>query len=235
MKKFGLFVCLLIALILAAWQVEPIRWQLEPGLTFLEKRFLGWGECACKNTRDSKTRVPWIRRNDGRGYSVQRLAAERHGVSFLEDRASIDAAVSNGDLVRLQVRGAGYRISTGNFTLSQPYFTARTVEVFQDLTASFREEILAAGLPESRIVVSSGTRSEADQEAIRKMYSGATSGKSAHSYGAALDLVNVEVLGPSDKGSCDRVRALFAEFLKQRDDVFWVIEGVCLHITVKPE
>lgn len=230
MKKLGLFACLLIGLFLVAWQVEPIRWKLEPGLTFLEKRFLGWGECACR-----KTRVPWIRRNDGRGYSMQRLAAEQHGVSFLEDRSSIEAAVSDGDLVRLPVRGTGYRISTGNFTLSQPYFTPRTVEVFQDLTASFRKEMLAAGLPESRIVVSSGTRSEADQEAIRKIYSGATSGKSAHSYGAALDLVNVEVLGPSDKESCDRVRALFAEYLKQRDDVYWVIEGVCLHITVKPE
>lgn len=176
----------------------------------------------------------WISRNDFGNYMLQRRAASDHGLPLIENQRIHDSLVAAGELIRLPVRGDGYRINTPEIIESSPYFCRALVEEFSALSAEWSRRMEQQGFNNSRLVVNSGTRTVPQQKRIAETHPGATKGISAHSYGAALDLVRIEYYGKAGQPERDQARALLKECLNESEAFFWVPEGSNFHLTVKP-
>ena len=220
-----------LAVVLALlWNQESVRYPLEPLVHQAELTLLG-KQYAPLSIRHAGR---WITRNDFGKYLHQRRAAADHGLPLIEDQATHDALVARGALVRLPVRGDGYRINTPELRHSSPYFCRTMVDAFTDLTERWAARMRDAGFTSPRVLVNSGTRTVPQQKRIAARHSGATKGISAHSYGAALDLKRIEYRGRHGQKARDEARALLKEVLDESEAFFWVPEGSNFHITAKP-
>lgn len=203
------------------------RFAVEPVFVASERFGGNWSDCHCKN----RGRV-WITRNDRGNFERHRQMARQHGPGPFSERADIRRAVDLGLLVRLPTRGTGYRIASEQFQHSEPYFTPHARDAFVAFAARFAEAVAEReGIKNARLVVSSGTRSEADQQKVRQTAAGATPGISPHSFGAALDIKDIEIPEKLGARDCDRIRGILEELLREQDNVLWVLERACLHLT----
>jgi hypothetical protein len=184
--------------------------------------------CPCKN----EGRV-WIRRSDGGNFNVQVEAARQHQVPFIADDETRRKLIEQGMLVRLPNRGAGYRVSAREFTHSAPFYSQKTVGAFAAFALAFEEEMERQGIPDARLVVSSGSRTKAEQAYLAKNTSGAVRGESPHNYGAAIDIKAFEIT-PDLDGSCAVARKTLTKLLREDTRFHWVLERACLHLTAKP-
>ena len=220
----------LTVLIAILWNQESVRYPLEPLVHQAELTLLGKQYAPLSVKHAGR----WISRNDFGNYLYQRRAAADHGLPLIEDQATHDALVTQGALVRLPVRGDGYRINTPELRHSSPYFSRTMVDAFTDMTERWAGRMRAAGFKSPRVLVNSGTRTVPQQKRIAELHSGATRRISAHSYGAALDLKRIEYRGRHGQKARDEARALLKEVLDESEAFFWVPEGSNFHITAKP-
>jgi len=218
-------------LIVGALQVEPVRYAAEPAVDWVEAVLLNRHQAPLSNAIAGK----WISRNDFQNYLLQSRAASQHGLPLIENQEIHDRLVAEGRLIRLPVRGNGYRIKTNEIVYSSPYFSERMLEAFEDLTTEWARRMREAGFRRPRVVISSGTRTVPQQKNIAKEHSGATKRISAHSYGAAMDLIRIEYFGKAGQEGRDEARALLKECLNDSEAFFWVPEGSNFHITAKPK
>lgn len=114
-------------------------------------------------------------------YVTHLNAAKNHNVGLVKNKTHLNTLVKKGKLVAIKQRGYGYRVD--RLTHSHAYLVpeGRTV-----LNAIARDFVKAVG--QNFFVVTSLTRTEADQNRLRRVNSNASSNDSSHSYGGAIDI-----------------------------------------------
>ncbi|HUH25234.1 MAG TPA: DUF5715 family protein, partial [Flavobacterium sp.] len=113
-------------------------------------------------------------------YVAHLKAAQSHGITHLKDKKTLDKYVSKGKLVKVKQKGYGYRLD--KFTHSHPYLVPKSNRVLSGIA---REFVKKSG--QNFFVVTSLTRTEADQNRLRRVNTNASSNDSSHSFGAAID------------------------------------------------
>ncbi|UUV20431.1 DUF5715 family protein [Flavobacterium sp. CBA20B-1] len=114
-------------------------------------------------------------------YLTHLNAAKSHNVGLVKDKTHLNKLVKQGKLVAIKQRGYGYRID--KLTHSHAYLVPKGRTV---LNALARDFVKAAG--QNFFVVTSLTRTEADQKRLRRVNSNASSNDSSHSFGGAIDI-----------------------------------------------
>jgi len=114
-------------------------------------------------------------------YVTHLNAAKNHNVGLVKDKTHLNKLTKQGKLVAIKQRGYGYRID--RLTHSHAYLVPKGRTV---LNAMARDFVKAAG--QNFFVVTSLTRTEADQKRLRRVNSNASSNDSSHSYGGAIDI-----------------------------------------------
>ncbi len=130
-------------------------------------------------------KIPRLGSKDKRALKRSRNAkhvefAKRHGVN---GDISVHELTTGGLLVRMPDTTDLYVLQNNAGLL-----TPNAVEVVEYISERFREATAEAGLPPYRLTVSSTFRSPADQKALRRRNTNATSGQSSHEFGTTFDL-----------------------------------------------
>ena len=128
-------------------------------------------------------------------YVTHLNAAKNHNVGLVKDKTHLNKLTKQGKLVAIKQRGYGYRID--RLTHSHAYLVPKGRTV---LNAMARDFVKLAG--QNFFVVTSLTRTEADQKRLRRVNSNASSNDSSHSYGGAIDISYVRFnhkLGANEK------------------------------------
>ena len=116
--------------------------------------------------------------------SVHVETAQSLGVNSLESEQQAKQLAEAGKLVRLETNDL-YVVEP--MTYSVPYVTPDAAHLLETIGVRFQERLVERGLPPFRIVITSGTRSEENQAALRRVNSNAAS-LSSHQFGTTVDL-----------------------------------------------
>src|SRR5690554_4374007 len=162
-------------------------------------------------------------------YVTHLNAAKSHGIKSLKDKKALDKYVSQGKLVKVKQRRYGYRLD--NFTHSHPYLVPKANRVLAEIARAFVKKT-----GQNFFVVTSLTRTEADQNRLRKVNVNASSNDSSHCFGAAIDISYVrfnhkrQVNQALDK----QLEQVLKDFQKA-GKIYFVKERVnrCYHIIVR--
>jgi hypothetical protein len=166
-------------------------------------------------------------RNDS--YQKHRRAAQAHRVNLLNDDDDVRRAVRSKTLESV-ASGQGIRID--RLTHSKPVLLSEANDVLHQMGRDFCK--LAPG---SRMIITSLTRTTANQAKLRKVNGNATHSVTTHSYGASFDIsyVRFERFFSSE---ATLQRALNRVILKyQNEGKIYVVKErniACYHITVRP-
>lgn len=114
---------------------------------------------------------------------VQLVAAARHGVKAVVDRA--DAERRKSELVYVG-SNPFYHIDS-RMRSSIPYLVPRAAILLQDIGRSFFDSLQTKQIPLHKVIVTSVLRSKADVEKLRRRNSNATE-NSCHLYGTTFDI-----------------------------------------------
>lgn len=114
---------------------------------------------------------------------VQLVAAARHGVKAVVDRA--DAERRKSELVYVG-SNPFYHIDS-RMSSSIPYLVPRAAILLQDIGKSFFDSLQTKQIPLHKVIVTSVLRSKADVEKLRRRNSNATE-NSCHLYGTTFDI-----------------------------------------------
>lgn len=159
-------------------------------------------------------------------YLTHLNAAQSHDVGLVKDKKHLNKLVQQGKLVAVKQRGYGYRID--KLTHSHAYLVPEGRTVLNALASDF---VKAAG--QNFFVVTSLTRTEYDQNRLRKVNSNASSNDSSHCFGGAIDISYVRFnhhLGPNFKLE-KKLENLLEQYQKQ-GKIYFVKErhSRCFHI-----
>ena len=162
-------------------------------------------------------------------YVAHLKAAQSHGITHLKDKKVLNNYVSKGKLVKVKQRGYGYRLD--NFTHSHPYLVSKANRTLSDIA---REFVKKTG--QNFFVVTSLTRTEADQNRLRRVNVNASSNDSSHSFGAAIDISYVRF--NHKKQPNQKLEKQLEDVLKQfqkSGKIYFVKERInkCFHIIVR--
>lgn len=128
-------------------------------------------------------------------YVMHLNAAKSHNVEIIKNKKQLNKLSDQGKLVKVKQRGYGYRID--NLTHSHPYLVPKGRTILNEMA---REFVSKTG--QNFFVVTSMTRTAADQDRLRNVNSNASSNDSSHSFGSAIDISYVRfnnVKGPNQK------------------------------------
>lgn len=156
-------------------------------------------------------------------------AAKSHGITHLKDKKAINNYVNKGKLVKVKQRGYGYRLD--NFTHSHPYLVPRANNVLRNIARDFVKQT-----GQNFFVVTSLTRTESDQNRLRKVNVNASSNDSSHSFGAAIDISYARF--NNHRGPNAKLEKQLEDVLKQYQrsgKIYFVKERIhkCFHIIVR--
>lgn len=162
-------------------------------------------------------------------YMTHLNAAKRHGVTLVKDKAHLNKLAKKGTLVSIKQRGYGYRVD--RLTHSHAYLVPKGRTVLKSIASDF---VKKAG--QSFFVVTSLTRTNADQARLRRVNSNASSNDSSHSYGAAFDISYVRFnhkLGANTKLE-KHLEAVLNDY-QRKGKIYFVKErhSRCFHIIVR--
>lgn len=110
--------------------------------------------------------------------------AQSLGVSGLSTREAAQDFVSANELVLLETNGL-YHVEPMDYSV--PYVTESTAHLLALIGQRFQEALRAEGLPPYKFVITSATRSEEDQKALRRINGNAVP-VSSHNYGTTVDI-----------------------------------------------
>lgn len=162
-------------------------------------------------------------------YLMHLDAAKSHNVGIVKDKAHLNKLSKKGTLVSIKQRGYGYRID--NLTHSHAYLVPKGRTFLTDLARDFVKQ---AG--QNFFVVTSLTRTEADQNRLRKVNSNASSNESSHSFGAALDISYIRFNHKKEPNL--KLEKILEDLLKQYQNtgkIYFVKErkSRCFHIIIR--
>ena len=163
-------------------------------------------------------------------YSKHRAEAKKlsHN-TFIDDSIDRDQLRLKGDLQPIpSMMGLHIRA----LELSSKELHKNALPQMRELIDRFHNTCLARGIEGGELVISSVTRTADQQRHIRKNFpNAATKGTSAHSYGAAIDIVQVR----SSKNCSKARQALFDVLRNMRGEGKLLLcpENRCLHVTFR--
>lgn len=162
-------------------------------------------------------------------YTTHLNAAKRHNVGLVKDKSHLNTLVSKGKLVSIKQKGYGYRID--RLTHSHAYLVPKGRTVLNGIARDFVKKT-----GQNFFVITSLTRTTADQNRLRRVNSNASSNDSSHSYGAALDISYVRF--NNRLGANQKLESHLESVLKQYQKsgkIYFVKErhSRCFHIIVR--
>lgn len=162
-------------------------------------------------------------------YTTHLNAAKAHNLGLVKDKTHLGKLKANGKLVTITQRGYGYRID--KLTHSHAFLVPKGRTV---LNAMARDFVKKAG--QNYFVITSLTRTMADQNRLRRVNSNASSNDSSHSYGAAFDISYVRFnhrLGSNAKLE-KHLESVLKEY-QSAGKIYFVKErhSRCFHIIVR--
>ena len=174
----------------------------------------------------TKRQIPTLKKDK---YSLHRKAAQDlPKMSWIENESLKEDFIEKGVLVPIQ-NSEGYIVRKMNY--GSPYVHSDTLKMLQHIETQFLLKLEERELPPSKFVITSATRTEIQQNRLRKRSPRtATSGKSSHSYGASIDIAKVY------GHHCDEARDALAEVLielQKKKILYLCPESITIHVTVR--
>ena len=150
---------------------------------------------------------------------------------FVKNNSELRSGKRNGKLVDIQ-DGRGYRIE--NLTHSHAVLLPETYELLQAMGNDFADALEGTESEGDVFRVTSVTRTEKQQQKLRRKNPNATKDTSTHSYGASFDIAFVDRL--DGEATCSRPTREMERMLNRYQDDGYILvipERGCLHITLK--
>lgn len=209
---------LLLVLILFPYRAR-IRKQILSYKNAMIQRVAPRNNCSCKSMNLPKDDYALAHR-------VGAIRATKNG--FILNEKDLKQKIRAGKLIPAQ-EGEGYWMQ--NAQNSTKYLTPLANQRLIELGKLFRSKIANTANSRDYFVISSITRTEAQQEVIRKKYPNqATMGSSTHSFGVSFDIA--ELITKADcKVGYEALTAALRQ-MQQEGKLLLCPESTCMHVTV---
>ncbi|MBC6369113.1 DUF5715 family protein [Algoriphagus sp. AK58] len=162
-------------------------------------------------------------------YEEHLSAAELKGLKLIQNEYELFQRVFERTLVEAS-SGKGYRVDS--LTHSFPYITPESKKVLEELGLAY-EALAGAG---NFFTVSSATRTEEQQKALKRRNRNATDGNSSHSYGVSFDISYIRFNGIRewDAKAQKNLETVLNHF-QQTGKIYVIKERrqSCYHVTVR--
>ncbi len=147
------------------------------------KRVVKTPMCACNwDSFDSLRRDKYYKHRS----AAQKLTNTKHILNVQMQQELMDAGV-----LKIIPKDSGLKVLHMDY--GSPYLHEHSLDALLELDRRFQEELTKSQLPQMKLVISSATRTEEQQVAIREQYPlAATSKASSHSFGGSVDLPYIE-------------------------------------------
>lgn len=168
----------------------------------------------------------------GSGLSKDRYSLHRRNAKKMSDGAyihnmdSLKAFQKRGELVKIEANAA-YEVK--RLSHSHALLHSKANARLKELSRRFKAKTKGTSEEDAYFVITSGSRTHAQQKSLRKTNSNATRGKSAHSYGAAIDIARIRT-----NGSAKKAKKALLEVIKdmQKEKKLLICpESTCIHLT----
>lgn len=146
--------------------------------------------------------------------------------AYIHNMDSLKAFQKRGELVKIEANAA-YEVK--RLSHSHALLHSKANARLKELSRRFKAKIKGTKEEDAYFVISSGSRTHAQQKSLRKTNSNATRGKSAHSYGAAIDIARIRT-----NGSAKKAKKALLEVIKdmQKEKKLLICpESTCIHLT----
>nr|WP_287936662.1 DUF5715 family protein [Algoriphagus sp.] len=162
-------------------------------------------------------------------YEEHLSAAELKGLKLIQNDYELYLRVSEKSLVEAY-SGKGYKVDS--LTHSYPYFTRETKTVLEELGRAY-ESLAGEG---NFFTVSSATRTEEQQKALKRRNRNATDGNSSHSFGVSFDISYIRFNGIRDWDTkAQKNLETVLNHFQQTGKIYVIKERrqSCYHVTVR--
>lgn len=162
-------------------------------------------------------------------YEEHLSAAELKGLKLIQNDYELYLQVSEKSLVEAY-SGKGYKVDS--LTHSYPYFTPETKTVLEELGRAY-ESLAGEG---NFFTVSSATRTEEQQKALKRRNRNATDGNSSHSFGVSFDISYIRFNGIRDWDvKAQKNLETVLNHFQQTGKIYVIKERrqSCYHVTVR--
>ena len=182
----------------------------------------GIAPCSCSKYTMKLARNPYTQH--------QKRARTLPGSFFIKSKASLAAGAERGDLERIPEVGRGYHLS--GLSHSEPFLLPAAREVLEDMGNRFADAMEGTADEGASIRITSLTRTQSQQDRLRRRNANAFKGKSSHSYGASFDVAFID--RPNESVTCPGPTWAMQTILKDMQNegkILIIPEGNCMHIT----
>ena len=182
----------------------------------------GIAPCSCSKYTMKLARNPYTQH--------QKRARTLPGSFYIKSKASLAAGAERGDLERIPEVGRGYHLS--GLSHSEPFLLTAAREVLEDMGNRFADAMEGTADEGASIRITSLTRTQSQQDRLRRRNANAFKGKSSHSYGASFDVAFID--RPNESVTCPGPTWAMQTILKNMQNegkILIIPEGNCMHIT----
>ena len=182
----------------------------------------GIAPCSCSKYTMKLARNPYTQH--------QKRARTLPGSFYIRSKASLAAGAERGDLERIPEVGRGYHLY--GLSHSEPFLLPSAREVLEDMANRFADAMEGTADEGASIRITSLTRTQSQQDRLRRRNANAFKGKSSHSYGASFDVAFID--RPNESVTCPGPTWAMQTILKDMQNegkILIIPEGICMHIT----
>ena len=182
----------------------------------------GIAPCSCSKYTMKLARNPYTQH--------QKRARTLPGSFYIKSKASLAAGAERGNLERISEVGRGYHLS--GLSHSEPFLLPAAQEVLEDMGNRFADAMEGTADEGASIRITSLTRTQSQQDRLRRRNANAFKGKSSHSYGASFDVAFID--RPNESVTCPGPTWAMQTILKDMQNegkILIIPEGNCMHIT----
>ena len=182
----------------------------------------GIAPCSCSKYTMKLARNPYTQH--------QKRARTLPGSFYIRSKASLAAGAERGDLERIPEVGRGYHLY--GLSHSEPFLLPSAREVLEDMANRFADAMEGTADEGASIRITSLTRTQSQQDRLRRRNANAFKGKSSHSYGASFDVAFID--RPNESVTCPGPTWAMQTILKDMQNegkILIIPEGNCMHIT----
>lgn len=212
-------ICFFVVLII----LFPYRFRIKAKLLIFKNsvvhNIVQSNQCSCKQ-------MPLPKDDYASAHRAQAIRTTKNG--FILNDQILNQKIKSGQLIEIEEGDGFYMTSAANST---QHLTPLANKRLQELGKLFRSKINNPENQKDYFVITSMTRTEAQQEVIRKRYPGqATKGSSTHSFGVSFDIAEVKT-----KGNCQvgyEALRLALRQMQSEGKILLCPESTCMHVTV---
>ena len=182
----------------------------------------GVAPCSCSKHTMKLARNPYTQH--------QKRARTLPGSFYVKSKSELAAGAERGALERIPEVGRGYHLH--GLTHSEPFLLPAAREVLEEMANRFADAMEGTADEGASIRITSLTRTEAQQNRLRRRNANAFRGKSSHSYGASFDVAFID--RPNEAVTCGGPTWAVQTILKDMQSegkILVIPEGICMHIT----